>query len=485
MTRIRIVWLWALASLFASSLSAQTTTQTTGQTLASIMDKMAQQQQFSGAVLVFQKGQPVLNEVYGKADFRTGQAMKHQTLFNLGPASQEITAIAVLKLVDQGKLTLDAELVSIVPELPYAGITIRHLLSHTSGLPDYETLFAIYGNTYKNPTNEDLVKFLAQRNAAPQFRAGKHYQYVATNYALLATVVERKAQQSFAEFVKNQVFIPLGMTNSLVWFPEDFETLPNRAYGFRTNFLKPAVIDEPVVARRISGDKNILVSLDDLKKWHSALASGKLISPALFAEAIKPYVLTDGGNSTSGLGFGTHTEGSATILEQDASYGAYRIYFERNLNSGNAIYILNNTRFASLYPLRDALANVLEGKAYVLPKVSIAGYLASVILNKDVNTAVGIYESLKKTQQDLYIFRESELNKLGFELLDLNRVNDAIEIFKLNVAEYPASFNVYDSLGEAYARKGDKELAISNYKRSLDLYPENENARIMVRKLSE
>lgn len=472
---------------FGLSLSAQTTSPGTSPTptLKAIMEKMAQQQQFSGSVLIFQKGQIVLNEVYGKADYRTGQSMKFQTVFNLGPASQEITAVAVLKLVEQGKVKLDDELGTFIPELPYTGITIRHLLSHTSGLPDYETLFAIYGSTFKSPNNEDLVKFLVLRNAAPQFRPGKNYQYVATNYALLATVIERVSKQPFAEFVNEQFFKPLAMSNSLVWFPEDFETLSNRAYGFRVNYLKPALLDEPEGTRRIAGDKNILTSIEDLKKWHVALTQGKLVKLEIMAEAIKPYVLTDGGSSTSGLGFGSHQDGAATIIEQDASYGAYRVYFERNLGTGDAVYILNNTRFASLYPLRDAIFAVLAGKTYTLPKVSIAGYIAEVILNKDVNSAIGIYKSLKNSQRDLYLFRESELNKLGFELLDLNRVNDAIEIFKLNAEEYPASFNVYDSLGEAYARKGDKEQAISNYKRSLELYPENDNARTLIRKLSE
>ena len=119
------------------------------------------------------------------------------------------------------------------------------------------------------------------------------------------------------------------------------------------------------------------------------------------------------------------------------------------------------------------------------PKIAIADVLLDIILNKGIEEALSKYKELKETNTNEYNFKESQLNNLGYTLLQLDRIKDAIEIFKLNVRSYPESFNVYDSLGEAYMINGDLELAVDNYEKSLEINPDNKNANKMIKKIKE
>jgi hypothetical protein len=117
------------------------------------------------------------------------------------------------------------------------------------------------------------------------------------------------------------------------------------------------------------------------------------------------------------------------------------------------------------------------------PKPSIADTLILMMIQKDVKSAIELYYELKDDYPGKYNFEETELNNLGYQLLQSGRTKDAIEILKLNVDAYPESFNVYDSLGEAYMKNGDNKLAIKNYKESLELNPKNDNAKKMLEQL--
>jgi len=135
--------------------------------------------------------------------------------------------------------------------------------------------------------------------------------------------------------------------------------------------------------------------------------------------------------------------------------------------------------------MSQSIAHILYGKPFAPPKKSIADALMKMVAEKNVETAAAEYRRLKTTQADAYDFGESELNTLGYQLLGLKKVKEAIAIFKLNVEAYPEAFNPYDSLGEAYMRNGEKELAIKNYAKSLELNPGNFGAIEMLKRIKE
>ncbi len=147
--------------------------------------------------------------------------------------------------------------------------------------------------------------------------------------------------------------------------------------------------------------------------------------------------------------------------------------------------LLTNVRAATNYlpDISQAITNILYDKPYQSPKKSIAETLLPTIKQKGIAAALNQYRNLKSTQSNSYSFAENELNSLGFQLLNTQNFKEAIEILKLNVEAFPQSFNAYDSLGEAYMRNGDKELAITNYQKSVELNPQNTNGVEMLKKL--
>jgi FKBP-type peptidyl-prolyl cis-trans isomerase 2 len=138
-----------------------------------------------------------------------------------------------------------------------------------------------------------------------------------------------------------------------------------------------------------------------------------------------------------------------------------------------------------LIPANSTLIFDVELVSVHKPKISIVDTLMTVILDKNVKTAVDVYYNLKDEYEDKYNFKESELNMLGYRLLQTGHVKDAIEIFKINVEQFPESFNVYDSLGEGYMVDGNTKLAIKNYEKSIEINPENDNGKKMLEKLKE
>src|SRR6185436_17262484 len=162
-----------------------------------------------------------------------------------------------------------------------------------------------------------------------------------------------------------------------------------------------------------------------------------------------------------------------TIIQHDGGINGFNTTIIRMPESKNLIVMLNNTGGAKLGEMSQKIAAILFGKPYKAPMRDIAETLFDAVKEKGVQAAIARYRELKATEKDAYDFSEPQLNGLGYQLLQMKRVKDAIESFKLNVEMYPQADNTYDSLGDAYVENGDKQLAIQNYKKVLELNPKN------------
>ena len=224
-------------------------------------------------------------------------------------------------------------------------------------------------------------------------------------------------------------------------------------------------------------------TVEDLYLWDQALYTDKLLSAQLKESMYKP------GMSDYAYGWvvrktqlGAQGE-PVTTIEHEGGINGFNTLITRMPESKNLIVLLNNTGGTKLDEMSQKIAAILFGKPYKAPMRDIADTLFSTTVEKNVQTAIKQYRELKSTQQDAYDFSEGQLNRLGYQLLQMDRARDAIEIFKLNVEMFPQGFNTYDSLGEAYMVNGDKSLAIQNYKKSLELNPKNTGAVDKLKKL--
>jgi len=172
---------------------------------------------FSGSVLVARNGHVLFTRNTGFANYETLQDINENSVFQLASSSKQFTAMSILLLNKEGKIDLDASVTQYLPELPYTNVTIRNLLNHTSGLPDYIGFLNRYWHDKGvNPNNEDVVSIMAEKKLKLKFKPGSRFVYSNTGYVVLAAIVERISGLTFPQFAKKNIFEPLGMKNTFI-----------------------------------------------------------------------------------------------------------------------------------------------------------------------------------------------------------------------------------------------------------------------------
>jgi CubicO group peptidase (beta-lactamase class C family) len=252
------------------------------------------------SVLVLRDGQPIVRAGYGLADMEAHTPATATTNYRLASVTKQFTAASILLLAEDGKLKLEDHIRKWLPTLPKAAetITIRHLLTHTSGLIDYEDVIP---ETFKGQLHDaDVLQLLESQNRT-YFRPGSDYRYSNSGYALLALIVERASGRTFATFLRERIFQPLGMTNTVA-FEEGISTVSNRAFGYTQELGRWGRTDQSQTSA-VLGDGGIYSSIDDLAKWDAALYDGRLLPQKALQAAFKPATPTDDPDVEYGYGW--------------------------------------------------------------------------------------------------------------------------------------------------------------------------------------
>lgn len=317
-----------VASVF---LFASTPSQTTTDKLDQIVQKYYRDGFYNGTILIADGKGVLLRKAYGLADFATKKPLGINSTFYMASVSKQFTAMAIMLLKERGMLTFDDPLSTYFPAFPAwaKSVTIRHLLTHTSGIPDY------YGLGVAAPgfTNADVVKVVKQINAL-QFTPGSIYRYSNTGYVLLSSIVQQISGQGFNEFMQENVFKPTGM-KATVAFDETMPKRTNPCKGFDANGVED---DYPFFT---TGGGGLYSNVDDMYLWHKALQGYKLVSEATMQEAYTPMKLNDGSISWYGFGWAVD-EHNQQRVQHTGTLTSFRTYIERDLDSGLVIIMLNN-----------------------------------------------------------------------------------------------------------------------------------------------
>jgi CubicO group peptidase (beta-lactamase class C family) len=249
------------------------------------------------AVLVRRDGKTVLARGYGARDLWTFAPIDTRTNFRLASFTKQFTAMATMLLVHDGKLSYDQTLTGIFPGFPAYGrsITVRHLLTHTSGLPDYEQLMDGGAWTAERQIQDDEVLELLKRQRTPKFAAGTSWAYSNSGYVVLGLIVAKVSGVPFGEFLRQRIFAPLHMDRTLVYV-KGRNTVPDRAYGHSKAAQGFTETDQSSTSAT-QGDGGVYSNLDDLAKWDQALAAHTLLSQAEMEPALTPVRLTAGPQS--------------------------------------------------------------------------------------------------------------------------------------------------------------------------------------------
>jgi CubicO group peptidase (beta-lactamase class C family) len=288
------------------------------------------------AVEVIRNGKVIHRGTYGYADIANEKIITAETAFRLASVSKQFAAMAIMLLAEEGKLSYDDPIAKYLPELQaYEGVTIRHLMLHTGGLPDY------YDNIDTSagmPTNHDAILLLGKM-AHPDFSPGDHFEYSNAGYDTLGPIVEAVSGISFAEFVRKNIFLPLGMTHSVV-HDDRLPAVRNRAIGY-----DPAdgfVLDNDDPLNAIIGSGGIYSTLDDLFLWDQALYGESLVSKATLDLAFTSGTNNAGESLDYGFGWRIDEYAGHKVLRHGGSWVGFRTHILRIPDLQFSVILLSN-----------------------------------------------------------------------------------------------------------------------------------------------
>ena len=433
--------------------------------------------QFNGTALVFDGGKVVYQGAFGLRSIDPIDSLDVNSQFRLASVSKQFTAMAIMILKEQGKLRYDQDIRDFIPELPYKGVTVRHLLNHLSGLPDYEPLMDENWKTdlkFDDPArytdgNPDVIRMLVTKKPPVYFAPGEKWQYSNTGYNLLGTIVAKASGVSFAEYLKKNIFEPAGMSRTLAY---EFvigtdPKMPDRAYGFQEAWNQRDMI--PADSHYLNygmGEDGVYSTVGDLLEWDRILYTDKLVPKATLEEAFEPGVLNNG--DTTDYGFGWHLERSPSgkrVVSHSGGWLSFSTYIYRGIEEDKCMVVLMNNSSLYFWPIVEGVRNILYDSTYALPALSIREVLGKDIAENGVEHAIAQYKTLKAERASEFHITEGALNILGYNLLWADRVDDAVAILRLVMEEYPGSANAYDSYGDALLAKGDTAAALENFKK--------------------
>jgi CubicO group peptidase (beta-lactamase class C family) len=444
-------------------------------------------------VAIVRHGKIVFEGSYGIADLQNSVPVTRNTVFPIFSITKTFTGVAAMQLVETGKLDLEAPVSRYLDGLPlsWQSVTIRQLLTHTSGLPnilDNET-----GALISNGERAAWEKVTAM---PMEFAPGEKFSYCQTNYMLIGRIIDKLSGEAFTRFIAEKQLAIAGMKNTA--YGDGHAVLPHgiRDYSLASGFKGDA--------SSLSGYENLFIEFspslltaagmnstaDDMARWVIALQAVKFFKDKDSLGVLwTPGQLNDGSHQ----GFSTFVNGYAlgwpvvlrprhrAMAALGGGHAAIFVYPDDDMS----VILLTNLKLASPEVFVDEVVGffIPEMKAengFGLPPA--IGALRAELVKRGFGQASQVVKDLK-TRDASFQFAEDDLNTWAYQLLEQKRFEQAIAIFQLNVELYPHSANAYDSLAKGYEDNGNKDLAIYNYKRSLELNPNNTNATEHLTKL--
>ncbi|HLE55789.1 MAG TPA: serine hydrolase domain-containing protein [Rhodothermia bacterium] len=304
------------------------------------------------AVLVIQDGQKELKGTFGMANLDAREPVGSNTNFRLGSVTKQFTAMCILMLVDRDSLRLDDTLGGIFPDFHESAdrITVTHLLQHTSGLLDYEDFVPAYSPT--QVSDRDVLDILIATDST-YFEPGSAFRYSNSGYAVLALIVEKYSGQTFAEFLKQNIFDPLGMDGTVA-YQKGISEVSNRAYGYSVTESGIENADQSPWSA-VLGDGGIYSSLDDLYKWDQALYTDTLVSANLLTRAFTPHL------DDYGFGWRIDTYNGLKRYHHSGSTSGFRNFVMRFPDEQLTVIVLTNRAEPDVQPLAERVAELVIG----------------------------------------------------------------------------------------------------------------------------
>ena len=314
---------------------------------------LSQQYGFNGSILVAKNGKILFEEHIGRKDLRLKDPIESTSTYQLASVSKQFTAAAILLLYQEGKLDLDDFASKYLTDFPYKNIKIRHLLNHTSGLPNYMYAAEKNWKSKTPPDNEAMLNLMDKLKMQPYFKPGDRFDYSNTGYFILASIVSKVSKQSLSDFLGNRFFKPLNLTNTYVHNPNEAskkeELVGFRKYG-KSYIAIPFTVNDGVV-----GDKGIYSTASDLFKWNQSLTEHTILNDTILSKAFLPGKTNSGKIVPYGFGFRLKQEIDSELVYHNGVWNGFSTTLRRYKADDITIIILSNNSFSSITPISEKL----------------------------------------------------------------------------------------------------------------------------------
>ncbi len=447
----------------------------TASKLDTVLNELYENEQFNGGILVAKGDSVIFKNAYGYSNVEAKKLLNENTVFQTASISKTFTAVAILQLIENGELRLDSKLVDFFPELPYKDVTIRHMLTHTTGFYPYNPLFKSHWDPDKIAVNDDIIKMYITQQPEQFFTPGTEYGYSNIGYVFLASIVEKISGLGFEEYLNQKIFDPLQMDHTQIYTLLSKQRIDNFAEehvldpltGSYKNPLDLEYHKETYYLNGKVGDDKVASTLEDLWKWNRALFTYQILPKKTLEKAFTSSVKQIPDSLWHvpfdyGLGFQLedHETHGKIIYHNGGEPGLKaRFLYYKDLDISLVLY--SNAHAEYIRPIRKLIMSIILDEPFEMPKKSIANEIYKVakqgktIMTKVANTHIN---------DTTYYMNERELNHLAGIFWGKEDYNIGFDVLKLNVELFPESINARYYLAEGYYETGQIPESITHLK---------------------
>jgi len=476
--------------LFLIVAASNVIAQTKAQKVEQLLSQYFSYGQFNGTVLVAEHDKVILKRGWGYANFEWMIPNTAGTKFRIGSITKTFTDMLVFQQIEKGKLRLDGHISDYLPDYPKQQgeqVTIHQLMTHTSGLPDYDVMDIDYSHSY--PHEKILAMF---DSLALEFTPGTKFKYTNSGSFVLGVILEKITGKTYEQLLKENILQPMALKNT--GYDHSDYVLEKRATGYKV-FIPQPLQDQYIDVSVPYAAYGMYSTCEDLYQWSRALDGNQLISKNSMKQYLEPlfnnwacdWVIKKNP-------YGEATDSTVMII-RGGSNGSFIGFVARIVNDKNSIVLLDNTG-SSIEEIIAKIVAILYNKPYQPPRQSLQIAFAKLIREHGMAAAT---EKVKKLKQDTakYYLRGSEFFKMSYTYrFALNDLESAIAVLELLRDFYPGNFdpnsaestiktqvNVYGALADTYLQIGQKEKAIEYFKKAVELNPKDSRATEALKKL--
>lgn len=476
----QVLYILAIVVLSSCFPGQQASAQMDAGNMNTLLDQYHRAGVFNGVLLVAQEDRIIYQAAIGDADMEWQQPNSIDTRFRIGSLTKQFTAALVLLLMEDGLIDVHAPLLRYIPDYPKEqaeGVTVHHLLTHTSGIPGYTELpnfiREIMRTTY---TREEFMKVFS--GLPRQFAPGSAFRYSNSGYYLLGVIIERVTGKSYDQVLRERLTLPLGLDNT--GYEHNTSIIPNMARGYqripngyeRTQALDSSV---PFAAGMLYS------TAGDLLRWTRLLHTGNVFAKK---ETLEMMLTPTRDGYACGLKVSAIPVKGGTVrnIHHSGGINGFSSQLWYLPDESTTIVALDNTMSDAGLAAQTAFA-LLYKQPVPAFRIPISEEVAALIDAEGIDRALMRYRELKESAAERYDFSEQELNGLGYYYMAEGKLDIAQRLLALNLEMFPEAFNAWDSMGEVLMNMGNKDEAIRHYRRALELNPASGNAKAMLKKL--